>query len=198
MHKEIPRMAEYWTNNCVGCFVKGDTFDHPKRTCSVQTSELADHYRRGRLNNKVGRGLCFHCLMPMPICDKWKSGEGGDKTNNKPDPAVPCQYQHVNVDTWAILWDQCTRARAVWIARIAASGETSFNENDNGHLQRYFSSPVDIGLRSHVGRICFDVNWITKEYFLDREDPGAELLAESLPANTHASQHGSGSSERFV
>lgn len=70
LDEELPATGRFWTEHCVACFVAGEDFEHVKITCDRRTDMFVKEYRGQRMNNQIGKGLCYWCFMPMVHCAK--------------------------------------------------------------------------------------------------------------------------------
>ena len=174
--EELRNTGAYWTENCIQCFVDGQDFHHAKGTCQTFTGDLVRRYRFDIMGNNLGKPLCFTCFMPISLCAKWTDAETGD-VRSRPGPGL-CTYPHTVLDTWACLWDQCTKAKAIWLNRIAEQTDSQMDGEDTRGFQEYFRTMVRMGNRELVGRICADVNWFTQVYFLAEGELWRDLQPE--------------------
>ena len=175
LQEDIADACQYWTDNCVRCFAAGDDFDHAKVECSAFTRDLVHRYRYQVMRNDLGRPQCFYCFLPLACCGRWAEPGGGIAST---PGTAKCTWPHVVLDAWACLWELCPKAKEAWLDRIRQeSGDTLDGENEDDFRQ-YFKTMVTVGVNK-VGRICYDVTWLTKSYFLEGESRWGELVGSA-------------------
>lgn len=158
-----------WVENCIGCFVDQQPFDHPKETCNSYTGQLASHYRFERMGGSLGKPQCYSCFMPMRLCAKWTDRDTGEPLLQR-DSEASCTYPHSILDTWACLWERCPKAKALWLTRIAEESKGKLDGENSKDFATYFRQITNFGGRLSVGRIALDVNWLTHGYFIGDEE----------------------------
>ncbi|OSS51886.1 hypothetical protein B5807_04037 [Epicoccum nigrum] len=164
---EIRDTATFWTQNCVKCLTDNEDYDHPKSECAKYTKDLVNAFRREKLRGKLSSNMCYWCGLPMSLCDKWLDSTTKD-TRNKPDKLVECTYPHAIYDAWACLWEYDHEVRKAWLARIkseTAGAETEgLDRSDVTQFAKYFTATVPVAGGKPIGRIPYDVNWVTQVY----------------------------------
>jgi hypothetical protein len=176
MYEELKRTGSMWTNNCIKCFVDKQPFDHPKASCGAKTGELTKHYRGTRMQNKIGSPLCYHCAMPLPLCQRWNDESTG-RIRSSPTN-IECTYNRPVLDTWACLWEYCPKAKTLWLKRIRDESEGELDGENEEDFVTYFRQMIQFGSHKPIGRIALDVNWITQRFFLGDDSLWEDLLGE--------------------
>lgn len=178
LQEQIRQTAAMWTNNCVRCFTEGLSFDHPKRECGSFTRDLVDDFRRGRMKNNMGKPQCWTCFMPLDMCARFYDETTHTVRSSRSD--VPCTHPHIVLDTWACMWEYCHDMRKVWLARMRELKELDGNHEKD--FRQYFSEMIPVPGAKPIGRIAYDVNWLTHKYFLDDREAWKQL---STGEHTH-------------
>ena len=171
LQDELRETAHVWTVNCARCFADKLPFNHPKQDCDTYTRDIVDAYRRRRMKNDLGKPQCFSCFMPLNMCPKFYDDESQTVRSNKAD--VPCAYPHVVLDTWACMWEYSRKTREVWLERIREL--RGLNGNDDEGFRHYFKEMISVPGGKPIGRVAYDVNWLTQKYFLGGEPRWREL-----------------------
>jgi hypothetical protein len=174
IYEELRLTGSIWTNNCVKCFVDTLPFDHPKGSCGAYTGELTKQYRGKRMGNNIGTPLCYHCAMPMLLCQRWLDEKTG-RIRTKPEQ-IDCTYNRPILDTWACLWEYCPKAKMIWLQRIQDESEGILDGEKEEDFARYFRTMIHVGSEKPIGRIALDVNWFTHRYFKGNDERWKELL----------------------
>lgn len=168
--EEFPATQKFWSTHCVVCFVAHKSFNYARSACTGSRfiGSVVATYRRV-LGNKWGKGQCWFCLMPANCCPRWNI-DGTGKTRTQPLAGVVCEDKFAIRDTWACIWEDCPKARDVWIQHARRNGIQDWSpgvpDNYSPAFAQYFQSVVDFGDDYKVGRICFDLNWLTQTYFI--------------------------------
>lgn len=82
------------------------------------------------------------------------------------------------LDTWAVLWEHCPTAKNYWLEHIQKETKRERDGNNDADFRTYFSSMVHLSSGLCVGRITYDVNWLTQRFFLGDPELCETLLCD--------------------
>jgi hypothetical protein len=160
---ELKETATWWTQNCVKCYIDEEEFDHPKAECHKFTKDLVRKFRQDLLKGKLPKGQCYWCSLPMSMCAKWLDAATG-LTRDRPDRTVDCTFSHAILDTWACLWEYSPTVRENWKQRIVDESSGELDGEIQEDFAVYFTGTISMPGDRPIGRIAYDVNWVTQGY----------------------------------
>jgi superfamily II DNA helicase RecQ len=167
--EELKQTATWWTENCVKCYADEEEFDHPKTECPKFTKDVVKHFRQHKLKGKLPKGQCYWCSLPMSLCAKWIDATSG-VTKDRPDKTVECTFPHAILDAWACLWEYSPTIRENWKKRIVEETSGEIHGETDEEFAAYFTGTIPMPGEKPLGRIAYDVNWITQGYIRQLKD----------------------------
>lgn len=166
-HHEIPATHTYWQEHCVVCFVEDDAFDHPRERCPAEShvNRIVSRYWT-RMDAKWGKGMCWSCLLPANCCPGWRIEDTG-RVRTQSLGAQYCVGKHAVRDTWAVLWESCPKAKALWLEWIRKEeGDPNWDDTSDALFQGHFARIMPFGDDYKASQLVLGLNWLTQTHFL--------------------------------